>query len=266
MAVSEAVTLATRLPEIEFPEFTAKLINDTMDAMVASMIRQMGAYAELLSSVTKTVEAFEADEVGDEEVDQWLALNFPNAAAAEDAPLEDLHILKTGFSYVADPENAPIRKLLDAEFTSLGLDKPAGGTAAAYANGDLTDADVLNIRKAARRKLARTRLSVLQELVRMGIVRIIIDEGKIYTKLTFDISATQFHQKVKNTYRKKRWGAGGKASFLSGLFGISLGGSYQRLTVKTVRESDFSRVDARINIIGGVDVVFRTDYSPLGVP
>lgn len=265
--VETAVSLSTRLPDIRFPEFTAKLITDTMDAVVSAMIRQMEAYSVLLASAAKTIEGFEADEVTPEEVDNWLATNFPNPDAPEGAPLEDLTIINKEFVYNAetatDPENIPLKQLLEAEFEELGLNRPATAADTDYHNGAL-EPSMDNIRKAVKRKLARTRLSTLQQLVKMGIVRIIVDEGKIYTKLTFDIEATQFHEKVKNQYERKRWGAGARTSFVGRLFGISAGARYSKLKVATVRERDFSRVDARVTIIGGVDIMFRTDYSPLG--
>lgn len=273
--VEAAVSLSTRVPDVRFPEFTAKLITDTMDAVVSAMIRQMEAYSVLLANAAKTIEGFEADEVTPEEVDNWLATNFPNPDAPEGAPLEDLTVIKSpvpgtdsDFDYVAetatDPENIPLKHLLEAEFAELNLNRPATEADAIYHDGPLDSASVTNIRTAVKRKLARTRLSTLQQLVKMGIVRIIVDEGKIYTKLTFDVEASQFHETVKNQYERKRWGAGARASFIGRLFGISGGASYSKIKVATVRERDFSRVDARVTIVGGVDIMFRTDYSPLG--
>lgn len=275
--VEAAVSLATHVPDIRFPEFTAKLITDTMDAVVSAMIRQMEAYSVLLASAAKTIEGFEADEVTPEEVDNWLATNFPNPDAPEGAPLEDLTVINSpvpgkipagDFEYVAetdtDPENIPLKHLLETEFAELNLDRPATEADASYHDGTLDTASVDNIRRAVKRRLARTRLSTLQQLVKMGIVRIIVDEGKIYTKLTFDVEASTFHETVKNQYERKRWGAGARTSFVGRLFGISAGASYSKLNVATVRERDFSRVDARVTIVGGVDIMFRTDYSPLG--
>lgn len=264
-----AVSLATRLPDIRFPEFTAKLITDTMDAVVSAMIRQMEAYSKLLGSVAKTLEDFEKDEITEEEVDQWLASNFPNPSATGDTALKDLHLIRkdTDYTIANGVENLPIKQLLDAEIKETGVKYPAGEQTPAepppYAAGKLTDGDVANIRTAVKRKLARSRLSVLQELVKMGIVRIIVDEGKIYTKLTFDVTGTQFHERVKNQYEKKQWGVGGRASFVGKLFAIGVGGGYSSVKVKSVKETDFGRVDARVTIVGGVDISFRTDYSPL---
>ena len=45
-----AITQAARPNEIGFPEFTAKLIIDTFDALVAANLRQTQAYIELIQS------------------------------------------------------------------------------------------------------------------------------------------------------------------------------------------------------------------------
>jgi hypothetical protein len=45
---SAAVSEAMRAQDLGFPEFTAKLISDTFDAVVGSYLRQMQAYNELV--------------------------------------------------------------------------------------------------------------------------------------------------------------------------------------------------------------------------
>ena len=59
-----AVTEAARLDEIGFPEFTAKLITDTFDALVSANLRQTEAYIELVQSVAKSLKAFIDDTKG----------------------------------------------------------------------------------------------------------------------------------------------------------------------------------------------------------
>ncbi len=48
-----AVENAMRAGDLKFPEFTSKLINDTFDALISANVRQMEAYAELISQVSK---------------------------------------------------------------------------------------------------------------------------------------------------------------------------------------------------------------------
>jgi hypothetical protein len=50
---STAVTEATRLGEIGFPEFTAKLVKDVFDALLGATLRQMEAYSELVAATQR---------------------------------------------------------------------------------------------------------------------------------------------------------------------------------------------------------------------
>ena len=69
---AQAVDNATRLSEIEFPEFTAKLITDTFNAITGSYLEQTTQYITLVKAVsaslqdyiTNTVDDISADEIG----------------------------------------------------------------------------------------------------------------------------------------------------------------------------------------------------------
>ena len=80
-----AVTEAARLEEIGFPEFTAKLITDTYDALVAANLRQQGAYAALLASVTQSLMFYinsTKDDIGGDQILKLLAAAAPRAIRA----------------------------------------------------------------------------------------------------------------------------------------------------------------------------------------
>ena len=46
MAASDTIDQARRLDEIGFPEFTAKLINSTFEALIVANLRQVESYIE----------------------------------------------------------------------------------------------------------------------------------------------------------------------------------------------------------------------------
>ena len=77
---SAAVTEATRLSEIGFPEFTTKLVTDVFDALIAANIRQTQAYVELLREISKSLKEFindTKDDIGPQELLQFLAAVLP---------------------------------------------------------------------------------------------------------------------------------------------------------------------------------------------
>jgi len=80
---TSAVTEATRLGEIGFPEFTAKLVKDVFDALLAATLRQMEAYSQLVAATAKTLQEYVSENknlVSGEEVWDWLTTNLPGLA------------------------------------------------------------------------------------------------------------------------------------------------------------------------------------------
>ncbi len=78
---SVAVSEATRLGEIKFPEFTSKLITDVFDALIAANIRQTEAYVELLKAVSKSLSEYindTKDDISGDMVLQLLAKVLPD--------------------------------------------------------------------------------------------------------------------------------------------------------------------------------------------
>ena len=85
---TQAVENATRLSEIGFPEFTAKLITDTFDAITASYMDQMAQYMAVVQAVSQTLQDYinnTADDISADEIGAFLlgigglnddALNF----------------------------------------------------------------------------------------------------------------------------------------------------------------------------------------------
>ncbi len=65
------------MDEIGFADFVASLIHGTFDAIVDSSIRQMEAFADLVSSLSKTVDDFSRDNVTDNQVKDWLIDRYP---------------------------------------------------------------------------------------------------------------------------------------------------------------------------------------------
>jgi hypothetical protein len=63
--------------EINFPAFVASLVHGTFDAIVDASIRQMEAFAGLVSAVAKDVDQFTAENVTANQVRDHLADQYP---------------------------------------------------------------------------------------------------------------------------------------------------------------------------------------------
>ena len=97
---TQAVENAARLSEIGFPEFTAKLITDTFNAITTSYLNQTAQYIGLVQAVSQTLQDYinnTADDISADEIGAFLvgigglnddALNFLLGDSTAAASLE----------------------------------------------------------------------------------------------------------------------------------------------------------------------------------
>jgi hypothetical protein len=271
----QAIDNATRLSEIGFPEFTAKLITDTFNAITASYIDQMAQYMNVVQVVGQTLQDYinnTRDDIGPDEINSFLvaigglnddALNFllgdPTAAAP----------------HLSTTEAAAI----NAATALPAAAGPAAPSAAPASNGALNANRRTTIAQAIARRIAANKYDLLQTMVRQGILRLYVDNGTIETRLTF----STYGQAISSSSQSNRdrieasGGAGGGAGFgLGGLagaagavltgFGFGGGFSESRLTVSTSKESQRDVSGSRVQIFGRVKLNFKTDLLPLAAP
>ncbi len=269
MGAANAVDLATRVDEVGFPEFTAKLIGDVFDALVAAMIRQQEAYADLLEKVAKSIEDFEAQEVQDEEIDAWLLEQFPEL----DNNCEPKTPVETAIASNKTLRCDQIQKLdylLGSTAKELG---EADSFSAIVREGnnyretyELQEENVVLIKRLVRRKIAKKRLDALKELVSMGIVRVVVESGRIKTRLDFTTYGGERQSTLYTRYRRKTWGFGGRGGIWGSIFGLSLGGGIRSMSVSTYTRKNTAYTSAKIEIGGEVEINIRGDYVPLKPP
>ncbi len=148
---------------VDFPGFVADLVNGVFDAMVDASLRQMEAYAELLESVSRTVDQFIEDNVTDDQARDYLLDTFPDVFT--DAGTKD--------GAVKRRRGAPKGRWRLA-LSLLGLPKA----------DSKPDPETLSKRliQAARRHLVRDRQQLLATMVLIGIQRINDPHGKFPPK------------------------------------------------------------------------------------
>lgn len=260
---SDAVDEATRLEDIKFPEFTSQLISDTFNAIVTSMIRQQEAYADLVEKVAMSVSEFEREAVTPQDVTQWLVSKFPGeesgttAVGTPDEPgtltATDLEMLNRQLGDEAEELNVTLPSAEDA----------SGGDGGSEPTLDLEESDVTNIRDAVRRDIAGPRLDALKDLVSQGIVRVVVDDGTIETKLNFETSASEFATKSESEYERSSTSAGGRAGLQLGSFAIGGYASHHNTKVSTMTKREASSSSSNVEIMGHVKINVRGDYQPL---
>jgi hypothetical protein len=262
-SASQAIDNATRLSEIGFPEFTAKLITGTFDAITASYIEQMAQYMNVLKAAAQTLSDYvnnTKDDISADEINSFLlALG----------PLDDptLTFLLGDAASVGTLDANTVTKI-----TTAATLPAAAGAPTVISGNNLARRDA--IREAVARRIAVNKYDLLQTMVRQGLLRLYVDNGTIETRLTF----TTYGQAISSSSRTNRTqteasftgGAGGGVGALvgNGLFGVGAGitASRSTLTVSTAKESQRDVSGSRVQVFGRVKLNFKTDFVPLAAP
>jgi hypothetical protein len=273
----EALARSTELP---FPEFTAKLVTSTFDAILGATIHQMEAYADLVSSIAKTIKDFEVSNVTDGDVTRFLADNYPDGAggtcarsnyefiatpAAGDAPEEtagaklgkvfyDLVDIRLRSVWTPDNDDDVPRPANPADYDS---DDPTATTANAF-----TQEQVQRIRTGVRRYLAQGKLDQLRLMAREGMARIVVSDGHILSKLTFRVATTDQQMKTYTEYERQRLAAVGIGGLGASWGGIVAGAFYSTLRVKTMNEQTYNKATMDAQMIGEVKINFHSQTFP----
>lgn len=225
--------------EIDFPDFVASLVNGTFDAIVDSSIRQMEAYADLVSAVAKTVDDFTADNVTLNQARDWLVQQYP----------KDLY-LELGPSPVVMPKSAEGE---DADSPRSPSWLSEFNLAGEELTPELIEEQLVPL---ARHKVGQSRQQMLATMVLLGLNRVVVRDGSISARLRFRASAADT-AKVEyavsdDPQAGSSWGARGS-------------GNYQLPSTKvsTVGVNVQSDSDLKAELFGEVKINFASETLPL---
>src|SRR5206468_11181694 len=219
----QAVENATRLSEIGFPEFTAKLITDTFGAITASYLNQTAQYSGVVQAVSQTLQDYinnTADDISADEIGAFLL----GIGGLNDDALNFLLGDSTAAASLNTTEAAAINN-------AVALPPAAGPSTAPASSGSLTNSKKQNIAEAIARRIANNKYDLLQTMVRQGVLRLYVDNGVIETRLTF----TTYGEAVSSSAKTKRkrlesnftsgFGAGGGFGGIVGNTIVGFGGA-----------------------------------------
>jgi hypothetical protein len=154
-------------------EFVSKLIEETFNAVALSAQEQAERDGKFLETVNLSLEEFIAKHITGVEIDNKLEEHFP--ADKKGVP----HAIYAGAPYVPakgeEPEQPPIKESLNCTLSDGG-----------YSGGKLTEAGVAAIREAARVLTGKQLYESFKKMVSRGIPRVVVEKGRILTKLTFE--------------------------------------------------------------------------------
>jgi hypothetical protein len=272
--------------ETGFPEFTAKLVKDVFDALLGATLRQMEAYSELVAATAKTLQEY-VDEnknlVSGEEVWDWLVKNLPGpAASVTDPKPEDATLVRVGVT-LNDSEKDKVRQ--KTGLPSSGSDAWNPTSALQPADVDTVTskvreapkrasvpspsarADVDTVTSKVRESIAGNRYTLLKEMVKMGIIRLVVDYGEIGTKLTFTTYGQSEALRTASTYNTKAFNITGTlqtGKAINKWVKVSAAANYSSLSVRTTSSIDRDVSGSKADICARVYIRFKSDYQALG--
>lgn len=223
--------------EIDFPGFVASLIHGTFDALVDASIRQMEAYASLVSAVAKDVDRFTSENVTTNQVRDWLVQRHPQEIQLQ---------------YPAGQPRLRARAGPDDEALS-----PSWLEEYDLAGEELTD-ELLEeqLIPLARRSIGEQRLQMLATMVLLGMNRIVVQDGTISAKVRFRATArdrarvdfAQSHDPAAAS--QSSWGSRGAFNQAS-------------MMVSTVGANVQADAELKAELFGEVTINFASETLPL---
>ncbi len=218
---------------VDFPTFVKDLVKGVFDANMTVMREQTDNYIRLMKEASKSVAQF-VKQVTDADAFGELADSGDDFNMSFD---------DDGTAQLTNKDGEPV---------------------------DMEDNEVKAAVMDAKLKLAKEHRKILQQMIMMGITRMVVDKGIIKAGVTFDFKSTtdaSFQDKGMNKTAISS-GSYGKAS--GGLIGSIFGGpsigrsSSKRSTSVSVSSAKSSMHDElAAKLTGNVELQFSTDYFEL---
>jgi len=225
---------AAALQAIDFPGFVSSLLTGTFQAIVDSSAKQVRSYAELVASLSQTLEDFSSDNVSEDQARERLAQQYP----------KDLVLTFPAPGVQGSPKLLPRG---DAEGTSPDWLKKYGLDGEEL-TADLTDGPLVT---AGRKQVGEDRMQTLATMVLMGINRVVVNDGEVTAKLQFHAQAVD--QQIVAVGRDSMGIAGSSAST----------DANAQMLVSTVKVNAQADAAIRADLMGQVRVSFKTETFPL---
>lgn len=153
--------------ELDFASFVASLVHGTFDAIVDSSIRQMEAFASLVSSLAQTVEDFSANNVSTNQVRDWLIEKYP----------ADLQLVLPA-TLADQPRVIPRQKDGDWGASPVWLEEYELG-------GEELSEELIEMQliPQARLRLGEDRMRTLASMALLGMHKVKVERGEISARI-----------------------------------------------------------------------------------
>jgi hypothetical protein len=227
---------ADALDAVDFPGFVAALVTGTFQAIVDASKQQVSAYADLVASLSQTVESYSGDHVTPNQTRDWLRDRHNQYLRVVPPP--------AGKERSEQPQLLP-RPEREGEAPAW-LDQY--GLSGQQLTAELTDGPLID---AGRLKVAEERMQTLATLVLMGINRVVVGDGDIRARL-------QFHASARDTVR-----ADVEQQQLAIASQPTQAAQATAMMVSTAKVNAQADASIKADLMGEVHINFRSETFPL---
>lgn len=140
------------------------------------------------------------------------------------------------------------------------------------ANVPVKDESIAKLYDSVAEVIAGDKYAILQEMVKLGVLRLVVTDGVIRTSLTFSSfersstsssSYEKHSETVKDKYKQRQAPSRGILRLIRNRPLEKTKKSERDVHVQTTSEQSASSQGTTITIFGGVEIRFKTDYLPV---
>lgn len=210
-----AIESAKELNNIGFATFVTTLCEGVFDAVLATQIKQLEAYAELTKSVAMSLTEYinnTKSEITLEEIQGFLA-GIPLSADENGIPKTGSNLLPTDGGAIEDGDSISISK---ADLTTLSTNLSYSGNPSPLQmpTGDGPfQSTIGTILDAVAEKISANKYSFLESMISKGFSKIVFDEIIVQAGLNFSTAHSEYSSQVSESNANKNFSAGIDASF-----------------------------------------------------
>lgn len=236
-----AVRAGALLDEIDFAAFVSGLVHSTFSAVLEATVHQLEEFANLVSSVAKTVDQFTAENVTPNQARDDLAQRYPG----------DLE-LKVPEGRDGTPQ-VSVRQTDDFAPPTSPAWLADFGLAGRELTDELVEEELVPI---VRNRIGESRLQLLATMVLLGMNRVRVSGGRISARLMFraaarDRTAVDFAIS-HDPGGGQTWGTRGSETYTA-----------HRTLVSTVGVNAQSEAALQADLYGSVELNFVSETLPL---
>ena len=227
---------------IDFPTYVSSLISGVFQAITQSNINQLTQLGDLLDSVSASQEEF-CSNIKDKDVITWVVQKFPfvKSSDGEELVLAD--------DVLIDDKKSVLKQALDASDSEVAK----------------IDSDDLlgTLGPLARRRIGRDRQAILATMVKMGLQRVVVDDGRLHASMDMRVDTRSAAERAQASRTEGWMETGASAQVGMGAWGASAHVNAGFSHVNSDQQIGKEEIATRAGLRSSVDLAFRTEQIPL---